>query len=260
MPALRIGEIYGLWRVLERTSLRSKNHKPLYKCECLKCGNISFNTADNISRSRGRSCKNCTPNYHFVIENATAAGILVDGSRFLISAEDVPKVSQYRWYMNTNTGYINTTQHENHQTPLHRFVMGLNHSDGLVVDHINRIKTDCRRENLRIVTVAQNTLNKGLRFSSRSGFRGVSAISDVSYKAVINIQHRDIRLGISSSPEECAQMYNCANDLLYGDFGGYRNNVPEASSEMKQRIKKICMPYMEIAKNVTSRSCHGQAG
>ena len=62
-----------------------------------------------------------------------------------------------------DSGYIVSTGVEETQTFLHRFVLKLKHTDSVIVDHINRQKTDCRKENLRIVTVAQNTLNKTLR-------------------------------------------------------------------------------------------------
>lgn len=54
---------------------------------------------------------------------------------------------------------------------LHRVLM----PDAIEVDHINSDKLDCRRENLRGVTHAQNQQNrKGANKNSRSGVRGVS--------------------------------------------------------------------------------------
>mgnify|MGYP002625683343 CR=1 FL=1 len=250
MRGLRPNDVYGLWRVVEKTS-RHYGSKPLYKCLCLKCGNVSYLVASNIIRSRGRNCKNCTPNYHFRVVGGVANGILPDGSHFQISSADMEAVSKYRWYMSTDTGYISTTQFENHQTALHRFILGLRHEDGYVVDHINRIKTDCRRENLRIVTVAQNTLNKSLRHNSLTGFKGVSSCSKSIYKAIIYIQHKEVRLGTSQNPEECAQMYNHACDLLYGTYSGHRNDVPDASAELKRKVQEICQPYIFLAQNVT---------
>lgn len=40
-------------------------------------------------------------------------------------------------------------------------------------DHINRIRTDNRRANLRVVSIQQNNQNRGIESSSESGCRGV---------------------------------------------------------------------------------------
>jgi len=46
------------------------------------------------------------------------------------------------------------------------------------IDHINRIKTDNRIENLRAVTHSINMLNKNLRPENKSGYAGVTQRSD----------------------------------------------------------------------------------
>jgi len=53
---------------------------------------------------------------------------------------------------------------------LQRFIM--NPPAGMVVDHINGDKYDNRRENLRVCTQRQNTLNR--KYESNTGFAGVS--------------------------------------------------------------------------------------
>lgn len=49
--------------------------------------------------------------------------------------------------------------------------------DGMEVDHINGIKTDCRIENLRLVTNAVNARNRGKQVNNTSGVTGVSLIN-----------------------------------------------------------------------------------
>jgi HNH endonuclease len=53
---------------------------------------------------------------------------------------------------------------------LHRWVMGARRRDGRIVDHINGIRLDCRKVNLRFVTAAESSAN--VRARGVSGFRG----------------------------------------------------------------------------------------
>jgi hypothetical protein len=57
---------------------------------------------------------------------------------------------------------------------LHRAVMGLEYGDRREIDHENRNRLDCRRENLRITDRAGNAQNIVARRGARSRFRAVS--------------------------------------------------------------------------------------
>jgi hypothetical protein len=54
---------------------------------------------------------------------------------------------------------------------LHRWL--INAPEGMVVDHINRNTLDNRRENLRVISNAQNQQNRVAQRNSKSGIRGV---------------------------------------------------------------------------------------
>lgn len=245
----RIGDTYGLW-VITRGPFRI-NNASLYECQCTKCKNYSLLKLSNIKRSRGRSCKNCVPDYKFTVSNGEAVGILPDGTSFIIDAEDMPRVMKHIWYYNTNSGYISTSTPDVSMR-LHRFILNLNYADDVVVDHINRVKTDCRKSNIRIASVAQNTLNKTIRKDSRTGYMGVGILTPKVYKASIQIAGKGIILGKSRDKVTCAQMYNIASSLLFGEFCGERNDVPEPTEELKEQITAMCMPYMDLAKSITN--------
>lgn len=49
--------------------------------------------------------------------------------------------------------------------------------DGMQVDHINGIRTDCRLENLRLVSVEVNARNRGKPINNTSGITGVSEVT-----------------------------------------------------------------------------------
>lgn len=90
----------------------------------------------------------------------------------LVSIED-RHLGRYSWSP-SRWGYPRRRVSDGGAIFLHRQIMGCVPHDGLVVDHINRDKVDCRRENLRLVTQAQNAQNQGARPASTSKHRGVS--------------------------------------------------------------------------------------
>lgn len=243
------GEVYGLWTITDKDPVRV-NKTTLYECQCSKCHNYSLLKLSNIKRSKSRNCKNCTPDYHFIVSNGQAVGTLPDSSTFIIDEEDIPRVIQHRWFFNSNSGYISTSNSGTNMK-LHRFILNLQSTDDIVVDHINRVKTDCRKANIRIASVAQNTLNKTLRRDSKTGYMGVGILTPKMYKASIQIAGNGIILGKSEDKVICAQMYNIASSLLFGEFCGERNDVSEPTEELKQQIITVCMPYVDLAKSIT---------
>ena len=75
----------------------------------------------------------------------------------LIDAEDLPRAVKYKWGFDKTTGYV-STQDTSPKTPLQRMLVKVTDS-ALIVDHKNGNKLDNRKNNLRIVTVSQNTMN-----------------------------------------------------------------------------------------------------
>lgn len=94
------------------------------------------------------------------------------GDFVLVSFED-RGLSQYYW-SESRWGYPRRRDKTGGQILIHRQIMGLTPGDGLHVDHINRDRFDNRRENLRVVSAAENGQNQGSRVGSTSPFRGVS--------------------------------------------------------------------------------------
>lgn len=95
-----------------------------------------------------------------------------------VDEEDWPLVSQHRWHL--AHGYVMRRAKKEglRQTtlPLHREIMGLQPGDRRQVDHRNHRPTDCRRRNMRVVSLAENHQNRqswGDRNTS-SKYRGVS--------------------------------------------------------------------------------------
>lgn len=83
--------------------------------------------------------------------------ILTDGSVALVDEGDLPILTAHGPWGPHSAGYVYSTRHIiGRQVLLHRFLMGLAVGDKRVVDHVNGDKRDYRRENLEVVTAAEN--------------------------------------------------------------------------------------------------------
>ena len=90
------------------------------------------------------------------------------------------------------------------KTLLHRLIM--NAKSGDIIDHIDRIKTNCQRENLRFVTKSQNNRN---RLVENKLGRGVYFDkSGNRYRSCISINNKTIKLGSFKTIEEAKSAYN----------------------------------------------------
>ena len=86
----------------------------------------------------------------------------------LVSVDDGERTVLHKWHVN-NDGYVVNRN----LGKLHHFIMG-KPRDGFVWDHINGIKTDNRRENLREATFSQNAQNFSKRKGTSSTYIGVN--------------------------------------------------------------------------------------
>jgi hypothetical protein len=77
------------------------------------------------------------------------------------------------------------------------------------VDHINHDKTDNRLENLRWVTKSQNLRYRKKWEGTSSQYRGVSkTINKNPWKAMCQINHKNIYIGHFATEEEAGRGYN----------------------------------------------------
>jgi hypothetical protein len=98
---------------------------------------------------------------------------------------------------------------------LHNFIMGTRDR----IDHENRDGLNCRRENLRLATKAQNQQNAIVRSNSQTGLKGVTFAKDRGYyRANIQVDGKRTWLGNFSDPKDAARAYNEAAVRLFGEF------------------------------------------
>lgn len=103
---------------------------------------------------------------------------------------------------------------------LHRRIMGLTHDDPRQVDHINSDTFDNRTPNLRICTHQENQLNKPVKVTSGTGFKGVYKINRTGKTYMMRITYNGIRYyeGGFKDPQSASDAYLAKARELHKEF------------------------------------------
>lgn len=147
------------------------------------------------------------------------------GRNILVDDADYIELSQYTFRCIDN-GRIVKKRGEP-ETPIGQLVIKERH--GLIVDHINRNNHDNQRSNLRLVTSAENSFNRGLSSKNKSGYKGVLAGYKGKWRAQIKVQGVAMNLGEYPTKEEAAKVYNEAAIKHFGEFA-YLNQIPSETA------------------------------
>lgn len=118
-------------------------------------------------------------------------------------------------------GYLRITLH-GRQYRAHRLAWLLMTGEfppkGFEIDHINRLRSDNRWCNLRLVSRSQNNMNAGLRSDNTSGVRGVSwASGNQRWDARITVNKKPILLGQYVVLEDAIAARKAAERQYFGE-------------------------------------------
>lgn len=148
---------------------------------------------------------------------------LTQGQIALVDDEDYDYLMQWKWYASefSNTFYAVRSAHkfgENTRCKriyMHRTIMGA--PQKLEVDHIDHNGLNNQKNNLRLCSHMDNQRNK--MSWSKSGYSGVHYKKDhKKYIAYICVDHKNIFLGHTETPEMAALLYNIAAIKYFGEF------------------------------------------
>lgn len=223
------GKTFGKLTVVEEVE-KSKGHMR-WLCRC-DCGNEIIVDGGNLRSGHSTSCGNC----HKYVEHDdnSMECVLPNGQTFLFSKEDFHLVSQHKWSIENN-GYVHTTINGSH-VRLHQYLLA--RSD-LKIDHINGLRNDNRRNNLRFVTDQQNSWNTKKPNHNTSGYKGVSFCKARNkYEVRIRAETKNKFLGYYDSPIEAALAYDRAAAFYFGEYA--RTNFgKEDLNERKEEILEL---------------------
>ena len=133
-------------------------------------------------------------------------------ARAIIDVEDIDSVKKYKWHLSCN-GYATN----NKIGFLHRFIKDC--PDDMVVDHKNNNPLDNRKDNLRICTQQQNSMNRSIQSNNTSGVVGVGfSESRNKWYAQIKINKKHKTLGYYENIEDAIQARRQAEIDYFGEY------------------------------------------
>lgn len=231
-----VGNKYGRLTVVSQYFEKDGSGVQRDYCDCVcECGGEKNHVlGKNIRREMTVSCgcyhqervyEACRlTNTYEQIDEFTIIGRDSQNREFLFSPEDYNRVKEYYWYVDNN-GYA-FTKTVYLTAFLHGFIM--DSFEKRTVDHINRIRNDNRRENLRIVTIQQNNVNKGISTNNTSGIIGVSEVTPNRWHSYVTNPTTRKRINIySKSFDDAVRQRLLLEKEYYGEFAPQKHLFEE---------------------------------
>ncbi len=135
----------------------------------------------------------------------------------------------WKWSWHCNKKNYITRDNGNKTVTLHREIWIFNFGkipDGKIIDHVNRIRLNCQKSNLRLVTWSESNRNRSLASNNTSGYKGVTFEKSINkWKAYIYLDDIRIHLGLFNTAIEAAHMYDHYAKIHFGEFAVL--NFPE---------------------------------
>jgi hypothetical protein len=95
----------------------------------------------------------------------------------------------------------------------------MNAPKNMQVDHIDNNKLNNIKSNLRLCNHTENMINRPTHSNSKSGYKGVIFYKRLNkYMAKINVNKKQLYLGLYIDPIHAARVYNAAALKYHGEF------------------------------------------
>lgn len=170
-----------------------------------------------------------------MLKDGFYCGITTNSNKeFYFDEEDFEIVKKFAWF--EYNGYIATNNYKLSDYPkllkLHRLVMQEKYPTKFI-DHINHNKLDNRKQNLRITTGSQNSMNHKIFKNNTSGVSGVYfSKSENKWKAKIIVNYKKINIGSFDYYEDAVVARKLDEEKYFGKYS-YDNSLKLAMEKNK---------------------------
>jgi hypothetical protein len=140
---------------------------------------------------------------------------LTQGQVAIVDDEDYEYLNKVKWYAQWAVGtksYYAMRRKGLTCELMHRAIM--NNPSGLLVDHINHETLDNRKDNLRIVTSSQNSLNRKIMSTNKSSVTGVVSRRGI-FEVAIGENGKIKHIGTFKTLEAAAAAYKAEYDKRF---------------------------------------------
>lgn len=215
---------------LKVISYERYNGRVYFNCSC-KCGGFKKALSSNVIAGKTKSCgclqkeqaqKSNSKRNIYDLSGEYGIGYTSKGEEFYFDLDDYDKIKDYCW--SARHGYLRARDpNTNKDIIMHRLIMNVNETDNAIVDHIKHNTLDNRKSQLRVCSPKENSRNKELLKSNKSGYPGVYKYNN-KWTAKIMVNRKSISLGTYKSFENALKARKEAEDKYFGDFS-YRASM-----------------------------------
>jgi len=226
------GQVFG--RLTALYKVNNKNGKTMWHCKC-SCGNECDVSTNGLKTGNTSSCgclrldrlresfEERKQLNQYDLSNDYGIGYTNSGQPFFFDLEDYPRICNYLWGINS-IGYVVAKNGETNLS-LHRLVM--NAQEGEEIDHVNHLKHDDRKINLRKVKRGLNNANRTPNKNLESGCTGVYVRHNIKgdvWVARITVNYKHVSLGTYNSKKDAIAARKRAETYYWGEYS-YDNSM-----------------------------------
>jgi hypothetical protein len=197
----------------------------MWLCEC-NCDNKTRTVVRNSSLIKEKGIRSCgclkiekakeQKKFNTYIEKENyIIGYTENNKCFYFDKDDYDLIKKYYW--NRSSAEYIVAWIDGKKVQMHRFIMQIKISEQ--IDHINGIRYDNRKSNLRKATKLENARNEKIAKNNTSGKTGVYwEKTSGKWRAYIGLNYKNLKLGDFDSYEDAVQTRINAEIKYYKEF------------------------------------------